>query len=160
MINEKNVKAYCSEDISLIENYYKAVGDTKKWDCHHRLEIQDDKVMSLDALKKAGLYYNRPASELIFMTHCEHVKLHTFGKNNPMYGHQSPMYGKNHSEETRSKMSKAQKGENNHNFGKHHSEETKLKMSKSHLGHKHSEEAKQKMKDAWIKRKTKKELQL
>ena len=42
--------------------------------------------------------------------------------------------GKCHSEETKSKMSKSHKGENNPFYGKTHSEETKSKMSKSHKG--------------------------
>ena len=40
MINEKNAKRFCNEDISLIENYDKAIVDnTQTWHCHHRAEI-------------------------------------------------------------------------------------------------------------------------
>ena len=36
MINE-GVKKFCNEDISLIENYNKAISDSNQtWDCHHR----------------------------------------------------------------------------------------------------------------------------
>jgi len=149
MIDEKQVKKYCIEDVSLIENYDKAINDTEQtWDCHHRLEIQDGKVMTVDALKKAGLYYNRPASELIFLSHNEHTQLHKKGENHPFYG-------KHHSEEAKHKISKAKKGENNSMYGKHLSVETKKKISKANKGKKnpmynkhHSEEAKQKMSEA------------
>ena len=41
MISENQVKKYCREDISLIENYDKAINDkTQTWDCHHRKESQ------------------------------------------------------------------------------------------------------------------------
>lgn len=37
----KRFKKYCCEDISLIENYEKAVNDkTQTWCCHHKLEIE------------------------------------------------------------------------------------------------------------------------
>lgn len=80
MINEYCVKAYCSEDISLIENYALAIVDnTQTWDCHHRGEILPCGRFSQDDLKKFGLYYKRPASELIFLTHSEHRRLHAKG---------------------------------------------------------------------------------
>lgn len=47
-------------------------------------------------------------------------------------GSNNPMYGTHASEETRRKMSEAQKGKNHPMFGKHHSEESKQKMRKSH----------------------------
>ena len=65
------------------------------------------------------------------------------GENNPMYGKRgehSPLFGIKRSDETKQKMSAAQKllyasgkrkslkGENNPNYGKHHSEETRAKM--------------------------------
>ena len=74
-MNIKAVKKYCCEDISLIENYEKAINDTTQtWDCHHRLEIELDK--SVQELIDLGLYYDRPAKELIFLTHSEHAVLH------------------------------------------------------------------------------------
>ena len=67
MINEYSVKKYCSEDLSLIENYELTIADTTQtWDCHHRGEILPCGRFSLNDLKKFGLYYKRPASELIF----------------------------------------------------------------------------------------------
>ena len=41
MIMEYNAKQYCCEDITLIENYDKAIADeTQVWDCHHRDEVR------------------------------------------------------------------------------------------------------------------------
>ena len=72
----KRFKKYCCEDISLIENYEKAVNDkTQTWCCHHKLEIELLKKPS--ELKEMGLYFDRPASELIFLTRSEHIKLHS-----------------------------------------------------------------------------------
>lgn len=78
MISKSNAEKYCAEDISLIENYKDAINDKfYKWHCHHRLEIQeDDQTYSVRQLKEKGLYYNRPASELIFLSPDEHFQLH------------------------------------------------------------------------------------
>ena len=109
MINEKSANAYCRDDISLIENYDKAINDkTQTWDCHHRKESQ----YSVDELVDIGEYYNRPACELIFLTKSEHMKLHHLGK--PTW-----IKGKHHSAETRKKMSEAQKGKNHWTKGTH-----------------------------------------
>lgn len=76
---------YCCEDISLIENYEAALADKKEtWVCHHRLGIELNK--SKKELKKMGLYKNRPASELIFLTDFDHKSLHNKGKKNPNKG--------------------------------------------------------------------------
>ncbi len=56
-------------------------------------------------------------------------------------GNKNPMYGKQHSEETKRKMSKIKKGKN-------HSDETKRKISENHKGMKgknHSDETKRKI---------------
>jgi len=46
----------------------------------------------------------------------------------------APMLGRNHSEETKSIMSDAKKGENHHNYGQTLSDETKQKISDSQKG--------------------------
>ena len=80
MINEYTAKKYCSEDISIIENYELAVNDTTQtWDCHHRGEVLPCGRFSPNDLKKFGLYYKRPAAELIFLTPVEHNRLHFKG---------------------------------------------------------------------------------
>lgn len=83
MIN-KNIKylKYCSEDISLIENYEKAVADKENmWDCHHRDEVRVlpsglVALRSREELIENGRYYDCPANELIFMKHEDHISLH------------------------------------------------------------------------------------
>ena len=131
MINLKNVKKFCKDDFSLIENYDKAIADkTQVWDCHHRRET----IYSAKELIEIGEYYNRPACELILLTKSEHTRLHHLGKH--------------HSEETRKKISESKKGENNYWFGKHHSEETRKKISEAHKGKNHSDETRKKMSEA------------
>lgn len=79
MISEKWAKLYCSEDISLIENYHEAIADqTKMWDVHHRRECDSEgrTLFTHKQLKEMNLYYNRPSSELIFVTRSRHMKLH------------------------------------------------------------------------------------
>lgn len=79
MINEYGAKRYCSEDISLIENYHEAIADqTKMWEIHHRRECDSEgrTLFTKKQLIDIGLYINRPASELIFVTRSMHWKLH------------------------------------------------------------------------------------
>lgn len=79
MINEYYAKLYCSDDISLIENYHQAVSDqTRMWEIHHRRECDDEgrTLYSCKQLKEMNLYFNRPASELIFVTRSMHMKMH------------------------------------------------------------------------------------
>ena len=123
-----------------IENYEKAKADNfKGWDCHHRLETHnsDGERRLVDITTKElialEMYYNRPASELIFMKHSEHSSLHKKGK--------TYFKGKHHTEEAKKKISEAQKGENNSmhgkspwNKGKKMSEEYCRKNSESHKG--------------------------
>lgn len=116
---KKVLKRFCCEDISLIENYKLAVNSNEQYDCHHRLEIQEDGVLlSMQQLKDMNLYYHRPASELIFLSHKEHMRLHA-------------LYI---SDETRQKRSESQLGEKNHRFGKKMSPENILKQSERMLG--------------------------
>jgi len=71
---------------------------------------------------------NHPAN-LICMSRKAHLKLHHTGKDHT--GKNNPMYGKHVSEETRKKMSEAQKGEKHHLYGKHMREEHRKNLSKS-----------------------------
>lgn len=117
MINERSAKEFCCEDFSLIENYDKAVADqTQTWHIHHRRES----IYSRNDLIAIDEYYNRPAIELIFLTQSAHNKVHKTGVH--------------HSEETRKKISEAEKGERNYNFGKHLSEDTRRKISEAEKG--------------------------
>ena len=63
-------------------------------------------------------------------------------------GDNHPMYGKYHTEETKQKMSKIKKGENNPMHGNHHSEEAKQKIREGNKGKHLSNEAKQKISEA------------
>lgn len=74
MINTKYAEQYCCEDISLIENYDEAIRSENVYDCHHRLEIEL-KIGRKEMIKR-GLYWKRPASELIFIDHKEHQRIH------------------------------------------------------------------------------------
>ena len=79
MINEIWSKRYCSEDISLIENYHEAIADqTKMWDIHHRRECDENgrTLFTHKQLVENNLYFKRPASELVFVTRSMHNKLH------------------------------------------------------------------------------------
>ena len=106
MICEYNVKKFCKDDISLIENYDKAIYDKEQtWDCHHRREI----LISKNDLIENDEYYNRPAGELIFLTKSEHMALHNTLK---FKGKTTWNKGKHHSEEAKRKMSIAKKGKN------------------------------------------------
>lgn len=134
MIDEKRAKKYCSEDISKIENYNKAIADkTQTWDCHHRLEIQGQFRNSSELLKKCGLYDNVPAWQLIFLTPREHRSLHTLGKL-PWNKGKIGIY----SDETLQKMSEVHTNI---------SDETRQKMRKAKLGKQLSIEHKQKLRE-------------
>ena len=107
-----SLQRYCSDDISLIENYSKAAADNfKGWCIHHRLEFTLDGELALMSkdLKRLGMYYNRPHFELVFMTVRDHRHLHnqdamrrgTFLKGT------TGMLGHKHTEESKRKMSEA-----------------------------------------------------
>ena len=118
-------------------------------------------------LKETNLerYIQWLPEDLVVMTKEEHIKLHHTGAKR--------------SEETRKKMSEADKGKQKW-LGKHHTEEAKQKISEAHkgkvlseehrkhlseacMGRKHSEETIKKMceaqKLAWAKRKAKEAIQ-
>lgn len=147
MINIRQVKRYCSEDITHIENYEKAISDDKQtWISHHRREI--DEGLSVKQLKEFGLYYKRPANELIFLTRTEHKSLHTKGEKNPMYGKPAYNRGKHLSEEHCKTISVSIKGKNHPMYGRHLSEEHCKAISDAMKGKKRgplSEETKQKL---------------
>jgi hypothetical protein len=73
-----NISLFCREDASNIEGYEEAIKSEEQYDCHHRLELHTDGSLrfTADSLKKLDLYYNRPASEFIFLSHSEHLSLH------------------------------------------------------------------------------------
>ena len=154
-----NQHEFCSEPLELVENYQQAEAENfKGWCIHHRREIKlDGTRVSVQELKDNGLYFHRPASELIFMRGQEHKRLHWIG-NKLFFGkHHSAearkkmseaRKGRTFSEEHRKKIAEAHKGENNPFFGKHHSEETRKKMSEARKGKHKSAEHRQKISEA------------
>lgn len=129
MISISLAQAYCKEDISLIENYDKALADTTQtWHCHHRDEVKilpsGIQVIRLaNELKENGRYFGCPANELIFLTRSEHRALHNCSKKGKHLSedHKLKMHksnkGKSRSEETKRKISEARKGTHWYNNG-------------------------------------------
>lgn len=109
-----SINNFCCEDISLIENYEKAVNDqTQTWDCHHRLETDENK--SQQQLIDEDRYYNRPAKELIFLTRSEHANMHYKGTHRSKETKRKiseKMNGTHRSEETKRKISEGRKRKN------------------------------------------------
>lgn len=167
MINERQARKFCKEDLSKIKNYAKAIADTTQvWDCHHMTETWWN--CSKQELIDNECYYNRKACELIFLTRAEHNRLHNKGKtvtdetrrklSETLKGHtvseetrrkmSEAKKGRARSDETRRKISESLKGENNPFFGQHHSEESRKKMSEAKKGKHSTEETKQKISEA------------
>ena len=143
-------KQYC-KDYENIENYEKAKADDfKNWEIHHRLETHNSDGerrlvdITADELKALDMYYNRPADELIFMTIYEHSRLHMKGKHrseetrkkisSAQKGRPAWNKGKKMPEEFCRKNSESHKGEKNSFYGKHHTEESKRRNSEAHKG--------------------------
>lgn len=148
MINLYYANAYCSEDISNIENYDKAIADKDNtWICHHRLEIHEDYRNSVEELQMMNLYWHRPASELIFVTKAEHRKIHQRGVKRIFTEEHKLNISKAHkglkvSDETKQKISNSSKGKVIPN-------EIRLKLSKSLKGKKLTDEHKRALSDGW-----------
>lgn len=160
MICITTVKTFCKE-FSKIENYEMAMADTKTWECHHRLELDGITTLSKAELIGLGLYYDRPAQELIFLTKADHRRLHANWKKNHFFvekGRKPWNYGVPMSEETKKKVSENRKGKGPKHT-KPMSDETKAKISSTKKGKKMSEETRAKMsasaKIGWAKRRGK-----
>lgn len=107
----KHHELYC-DNIENVENYEKAKADNfKGWQCHHRLETHNSNGerrlvdITPKELIALGMYYHRPANELIFLTTKEHRYLHFKGKS-------GYWKGKHLSNEAKRKISEAHKGKN------------------------------------------------
>ena len=124
MINERQARRYCKEDLSKIKNYDKAIADTTQtWDCHHMTETWWG--CTKKDLIENECYYHRKACELIFLTKAEHNRLHSM----------------NMSDETRRKMSESHKEQTV-------TDETRRKLSESLKGRTFSEESRRKLSEA------------
>ena len=134
---------YC-KDYQNIENYEKAKADNfKGWCIHHRLETHNSdgerRLVDIAAaeLQALGMYYNRPAAELIFLTISEHSMLHAKGKKGSeetKLKMSTSHKGKKFSEEHREALSEAHRGEKHYMYGKRHSIEVNEKISKALKG--------------------------
>jgi group I intron endonuclease len=124
-----------NKKIELGDNYNKYILGIKFKKIKNKIKI---KLKSL-GIKKAKK-----------ITHGEdyRLKLSNSAKKKYENGYINPRKGVKLSEETKKKMSDAQKGEKNHMFGKKQSEETKRKKSESLKGKKHTEETKRKISEA------------
>lgn len=87
MTHTYHLRRFCSESISLVENYEKAKADNfVGWNLHHRLETHNSDGeqrpidLTMRELIALGVYLHRPADELIFLTMEEHQKLHKTDK--------------------------------------------------------------------------------
>ena len=112
MINERQARKFCKEDISKIKNYDKAIADTTQvWHCHHMTEIWWN--CTAQELIDNECYYNRKACELIFLTREEHVRLHKKGipfTEEHRRKISASLNGHKHSKESIKKMTAAFKG--------------------------------------------------
>ena len=147
MINTIYANAYCKEDISLIENYDKAINDTiETWECHHKDEIRTLPsgmvvIRTRQDLIDNGRYYHCPANELIFLKHEEHSRLHALNRSEELKckinAFNSSRKGEPRSKETRNKISNKLKGIRRSklawNKGTKLSKEGKVKLSLAHF---------------------------
>lgn len=153
MISEHQAHRYCRDDISKIENYDKAISDTRKWELHHRLELtlNGEFALTKDQLRMHGMYYNRPYYELIFMRYDEHRRIHRC--NQPLSAEtrsriSESRKGKKLTEEHCRKLSEAHKGHLAWNKGLRASLETRLKLSMAAKGRLLSTETREKISEA------------
>jgi hypothetical protein len=90
---KKRLMKYC-RNYTEIENYEEALKDDfHGWICHHRLELTlyGEFAHTPQELERLGMYYNRPAFELIFLRRKEHQAIHNKGNK----GHFSQSRRKN-----------------------------------------------------------------
>lgn len=173
MICIKTAKKFCKDDITLIENYVKAISDqTQTYECHHRLELtlEGEHANSVQDLIRLDMYYHRPYYELIFLTKSDHYKLHLPYRNTEEFKRKKSeaMKGRHWklSEETKRKLSESHKGQKGQKRteetkrkisesekGKKLSDETRRRVSESLKGRKKTDEHKRKLREAWARRK-------
>ena len=112
----------------MIENFYATVSSSERWDCHHRVES----IMncSRNDLVAKGCYYHRPAHDLVFLPHTEHLRMHQLGKKRSTKTKdriRQAAIGRGHTDETKQKLRLI-------NLGKKLSEEAKAKVSQANIG--------------------------
>ena len=73
MFSKRQATAYCRESIQRIDGYNDALTSNDLYDLHHKFEQM---ALSCKDLMELGMYYKRPACELIFIKKSEHSTLH------------------------------------------------------------------------------------
>lgn len=141
MITNSKVKKFCKDDISLIENYDKAIADnTQVWVCHHRLELTLDGEFanSKQDLIRYGMYYNRPYFELIWLPRSVHKRIHGIKKalsNTTLKKISDNQKGINNSMHGKEPWNKGKTGvQVGANLGRKFSKEWREQLSKAHKG--------------------------
>ena len=138
--NGKYYSSLCNTSIDNVEGFDPEILESDRgWVLHHRLELEDkfgnprDEEVSAWVLMRLGLYYNRPASELLWVRKGEHATMH-----NKLRKREAWNKGKTniYDDETRKNISDTLK-EYYKNNPKTVSEETKKKMSESNKGKPH-----------------------
>lgn len=110
------------------------------WVIHHRLELTLDGefALSREQLKMHDMYYNRPYYELIFLTRAEHIRIHNYGQSGETRKKRvNTLIGHIVTEDTCRKLSESAKkrvGDKNGMYGKHLSEESRRKISEANKG--------------------------
>lgn len=78
MISETYPTRYCRDPIDKINGYDEAISSSEEYVCHHVLELTIDGQFAHtpSELKRLGMYWNRPAYELMFIKRSEHQIMH------------------------------------------------------------------------------------
>ena len=109
MFNSAMARMYCCDPIESIQGFKEASESTEKYHIHHRFE---EMGLSLADLKELGMYYNRPACELVFIEGREHNRKHSTTDLSDKYI--QALWKKGHipefTEEHRRHISEAKKG--------------------------------------------------
>ena len=164
----RTIYEFCCENVSKIENFEKAMNDKEMWHCHHRLETHDENgnereySISVKTLKEQGLYFNRPANELIFLRMSEHRSLHNRIQASSHSAYLKKYY-EDHPELRKQKSEKMKELAKNPEYLKkisdgvkrHHKEhpETREKISQARKGRKYTEAECKAHKASWEARK-------
>lgn len=109
MFNSKMAQRYCCEPIESIQGFKAASESSEKYHIHHKFE---EMGLSIVDLKELGMYYNRPACELVFMNGREHIRMHSTRDLSEAYKHilWKPGHVPEFTETHRRHISEAKKG--------------------------------------------------
>ena len=138
-----DVKRVC-EDYTNIENYEDAMADNSQvWELHHRREtnnLETGEIIFGGVKRKQliamGLYYHRPAEELIFLTRKEHNRIHGLTRRGIKVGPRSEECKKHISEALKGKIKSAEHCKNLSlaKMGVKLSDEARKNISEGHKG--------------------------